>query len=48
MGHREEIVEEVVKHKITGKYYVANRAEEVPKSQVEKRGAFYWKKRDSK
>jgi hypothetical protein len=48
MGKQTEVVEEVVKHPKSGKFFVANRAEEVPKSQVEKRGPFYWKKRDSK
>lgn len=38
-------VEEVVHHKERGKYYVANRAEEVPASRVEKIGNFYWTKR---
>jgi hypothetical protein len=48
MSHPVEVVEEVVYHKQAKKYYVANRAEEVPKSKVEKIGAFFWKKRDSK
>ena len=38
-------VEEVVFHKERGKYYVANRAEEVPKDKVTKCGQFYWKDR---
>jgi hypothetical protein len=38
-------VEEVIKNK-DGKFFVANRAEEVPSSLVEKKGPFYWKKRN--
>jgi len=39
-------VEEVIKHTRTGKFYVANRAEEVPSSLIEKHGPFYFKKRN--
>ena len=44
-GKRCVEVEEVVHHERDGKYYVANRAEEVPKNRVEKEGCFYWTKR---
>lgn len=45
MSHKTCEVEEVVKHPKSGEYFVANRAEKVPSSQVEKIGQFYWKKR---
>lgn len=38
-------VEEVIKNS-KGEFFVANRAEKVPKDLVEERNGFYWKKRN--